>query len=284
MTMGVSKLNSNIFKAVAFLLAMIMFMLVGMEGVAFADTTTAQAQKNLTTKVYQEVQKKEYVLEGGGSISGKDLMDGKATTGYSINEENFKSLSSKAQREFVNDVATASNGAVGSGGVTDETVENWWKELQSIDGIGSQFLNEILKNTKPDFVTANRIYAPFSGVVGTVMGLIAVLVMALLGLVMIADISYITLPPVRNFVSDESGKGKAKVSNIFSHDAIYAVECAEKNSDSSSGGGKQALGIYLKRRVVMLIVLGICLLYLIQGQIYTLVGWILDLVSGFLGF
>ena len=35
---------------------------------------------------------------------------------------------------------------------------------------------------------------------------------------------------------------------------------------------------------VMLIVLGVCLLYLIQGQIFTLVSWILNLLSGFLGF
>ena len=62
-----------------------------------------------------------------------------------------------------------------------------------------------------------------------------------------------------------------------------AVKVAEE-SDSSDGNKKQALGIYLKRRIFMLILLGICLLYLVQGQIYTFVGWILDLVSGFLGF
>ena len=141
-------------------------------------------------------------------------------------------------------------------------------------------LNMILKNTNPDFVTANKIYQPFSGLVGTLLGLGAVLIMAFLALVMICDIAYISLPPVRLFAGDEQN-GKVS-SKLFSHDAIYAVQCAE-NDDKGDGSPKQALGIYFKRRVFMLILLGICLLYLIQGQIFSLVGMVLDLVSGFFG-
>ena len=61
--------------------------------------------------------------------------------------------------------------------------------------------------------------------------------------------------------------------------ALNAVKAEESAQDG--GGTKQALGIYFKNRVIMLIILGICLFYLVQGQIYKLVGIILDLVSGF---
>jgi hypothetical protein len=141
-------------------------------------------------------------------------------------------------------------------------------------------MNVILEDTKPDFVAANKIYKPLSSVVNVVLGVIAVMIMAFLGIVMVADIAYITLPPVRLFVAD-SNDGKhgstAKVasSKIFSHDALYAVKQAEEGDD-----GRQALGIYFKRRVMMLILLGICLMYLVQGQLYTFVGRILDLLSG----
>ena len=70
---------------------------------------------------------------------------------------------------------------------------------------------------------------------------------------------------------------------MFSDDALYAVKVAEESSDAG-GSKKQALGVYLKRRIPMLVLLGICLLYLVSGSIYTLVGYILDLVSGFIGF
>ena len=81
------------------------------------------------------------------------------------------------------------------------------------------------------------------------------------------------------FAGEESERKGVK-SCIFSHDATYAVEQAE-NNDKGDGSPKQALGIYFKRRVIMLIMLGICLLHLISGRIFSIVGSILDLVSGF---
>lgn len=250
--------------------------------------TEEQAINNLTTYVYGKMSQEEYTLEGGGSIKGADLFEGKPTEGYDLIEDEFSKLSSEAQTRVVSDIATYSNEAVDDdtvNGVEESTVQTWWKKLQTKQGVGSKFLNEILKNTKPDFVTANKIFEPFSGPLSTLIGVIAVALVAFLGLVLVADIAYIALPPVRMFVSEENDNGKKiNRSKIFSYDAIYAVKTAEDNNNSSNGEGKQALGIYFKRRVVMLILLGVCLLYLVQGQIYTLVGYILDLVSGFLGF
>lgn len=243
-----------------------------------------QAMQNLTTYVYGKMSQEEYTLAEGGSIKGTELFDGKPSEGYDLNEKAFSKLSSKAQSQVVADIARLSNEAVDSSsvrGVEESTVQNWWKQLQTKEGVGSKFMGEILKNTKPDFVSANKVYQPFSGLVGTVMGIGAVLIMAFLGLVMVADIAYITLPPVRLAVDESKSRGGG--SKLFSHDAIYAVQIAEEGGNGD-GEKKQALGIYFKRRVVMLIILGICLLYLVQGQIYTLVGYILDLVSGFLGF
>lgn len=253
---------------------------------AIEATQDKLARQTLTQHVQANLSQEKYAVDGGGYLSGSELFEqDKENGGFTVKEDEFQTLTSSAQTSFVEDVAQQSQNAIDKEeSVSESTVQNWWKELQSINGIGSKFMNEILKNTKPDFVTANAIYQPFSGVVGTVMGVIAVLLMAFLGIVLVCDICYIALPPVRNLVADEDGHGKIAKSKMFSYDAIYAVQCAEQNSDNGSGGGKQALGIYLKRRIVMLIILGICLMYLVNGQIYTAVGWILDLVSGFLGF
>ena len=80
--------------------------------------------------------------------------------------------------------------------------------------------------------------------------------------------------------SDGDKKGMAKF--LVSHEATSAVREAE-GSDSGQGSYKYAIGIYLRRRAIALIILGICLLYLVQGQIYVFVGFIMDLVQGFLG-
>lgn len=274
------------------ILAMICVLMIGTLSV-FADTAAQatqdeQAKRNLTTYVYGQMSQNKYEVDGGGSLSGSDLFEGSPTDGYDLQEDEFQSLSSSAQTQVVEDIAENSYDAVDSDkaeGVTESTVQNWWKELQTKNGVGSKFMNEILKNTKPDFVTANAIYQPFSGLVGTILGLLSILICALLGIVMAADICYITIPPFRNFVAeDDNSNGKIAKSKLFSHDAIYAVQCAEDTSDGGSGGGKQALGIYLKRRIFALILLGICLLYLVNGMLYSLVSMVLDLLHGFLGF
>jgi len=253
-------------------------------GITASAVSEEQAKQNLTTYVYGKMSQTEYSLKEGGSIKGSELFEGKPSDGYDLNEKAFTRLSSKAQSQVVSDIARYSNAAVedsSARGVEESTVQSWWKQLQTKEGVGSKFMGEILKNTKPDFVTANKIYEPFSGLVGTIMGIIAVLLMAFLGLVMVLDIAYISLPPVRLAVDENKSKGGG--SKLFSHDAIHAVQIAEEGGNGD-GEKKQALGIYFKRRVVMLIILGICLLYLVNGQVYTLVGYVLDLVSGFLGF
>lgn len=246
------------------------------------DNTAEGAYKTLTSTVGSAISGNHYESEGGGYLMGSQLLISGDGGIYELNEGNFAKLTSKAQSELVSDIASESNKAVGTNNITEETVQNWWKDLQSKDGVGSKFLSTILENTKPDFVAANAIWKPFAGPVGILLGLIAVMMMSFLGVVMVADLAYIGIPPVRLFVSDDENGDKIAKSKIFSHDALYAVQKAETESDG--GSPKQALGIYLKRRIGMLILLGICLLYLVQGQIYTLVGYILDLLSGFLGF
>lgn len=247
------------------------------------SATFADPEDELKNDVYSEIVGNSYEKEGGGSLSGDELFTSNGNS-YDLDEDAFNQLTSEAQTRLINDIKKATDNSVKTNAdVSEETVQNWFKELQSLDGVGSKLMSTILENTKPDFVTANQLYQPFSGIVGVILGILSILLMAFLGVVMVLDISYIALPPMRMFVGESKESGKSLKSNLVSNDAIYAVRVAE-DSDGTDGSKKQALGVYLKRRIPMLILLGVCLLYLVQGQIYTLVSWILDLVSGFLGF
>lgn len=276
------------YSVVTFFAVMVMLLTFLMSGVfaSAAVTTTATFSDAVKTKFETTYGDKEYKTSGGGFIKGKDMLVKSTEVStkdiWMVVESNYSQLTSKMQTEFLSDLNNAAEQTIEAdpSNYSDESLTNWYSVLQKQDGVGSKMLNMILKNTNPDFVTANKIYQPFSGLVGTALGLGAVLIMAFLALVMVCDIAYISLPPVRLFAGDEKN-GKVS-SKLFSHDAIYAVQCAE-NDDKGDGSPKQALGIYFKRRVFMLILLGICLLYLIQGQIFSLVGMVLDLVSGFFG-
>ena len=157
--------------------------------------------------------------------------------------------------------------------------------------MGSQLLASLLSETKPDYAKANQIYKPFSGPIRVILGVISILIMALLGVTMALDLAYIVIPAFQLMMSGEGGDGNGQgaqgISKIISVEARNAVQAAEGGGGAggqNGSGNKMAVGLYFKARWKGLLVLGICLLYLVQGQIYSLVAMIIDLVSGFLGF
>lgn len=243
-------------------------------GVAHAADDAVAAKQQLQQYVYKQMAATSYELEGGGSILGKDLFsqDGK---NFNVNDAQFSTLSKKGQGSFTGDLVTQSNNAASANNptkasdtplVTDQTTSSWFKDLQSTPGMGSKLLAEVLSNTKPDFVTANKIYEPFSGIMSTVIALITIVFMAFLVLSMAADLAYITLPFVR-------GKDEGKDSKMFSHPARSSVKEAE---GEQGGGQKEALWLYLKKRILQLVVLGFCILLLVSGEVFGFVGMIVD--------
>ena len=173
---------------------------------------------------------------------------------------------------------------------TDDTVTDMMDVMQQQSGLAATMLATLLQNTKPDYVAANRIYEPFSGTVGVILGVISILLMAALGVTMALDLAYITIPAFQMALggTDNNGNGdKSKgIGGIISQEAKKAVQAADGGSGGQAGSGeyRAAVGIYFKYRWKGLVLLGICLLYLVQGQIYSFVAWFIDLFSGFLGF
>ena len=287
-------MKKRTFKSVFIMLLTLVCMFVMPVMSASADDGNIDAESNPTgymetyitngggTTTQQDAMDKTYPKEGGGSYKYSELVE----KGY-VNG-NFTELTSKGKENLLTDMNTYAESAVKeNSNITNQTKTTWLTNLQQCNGVGTQLMNTILQNTKPDYATANRIYEPFSGIVGTCLALGAILIMAFLGITMVLDLSYIGIPAFRMMVGGDDKGGKDGKPKFISWEAVSAVTQAEGGNGGSGqdgSGNKVAVGIYFKKRVIMLIVLGVCLLYLISGQIYTLVSWILDLVSGFLGF
>lgn len=257
-------------------------------GTAYADDkgekTLSKSIRDLNTK-----DDAKFNTDDGEQIGWSDLFTPKTgdNSVVTINEDNFSRLTSSEKTRFIDNIISESEAyqKANSNTVSEANLQNWWKRLQSTPGAGTRFMTQILENTKPDFVTANNIYAPFSGPIGTALALICIFICALLGLSIAMDIAYITLPMFRIITGDDGqvsggsngGSGSVIRSHLISANAKNAVKECESQ-------GKQALGFYFKHQAIALILLGICLLYLAQGQLYVLVMMILDLLNGFLGF
>lgn len=210
-----------------------------------------------------------------------------------LDEAALDSLTTGAKKDFLTDYFNAGMMIINDDPmdeVTEEVGTNWLELVQNTAGVGSQLMTTLMAQTKPDYITANRIYKPFSGPVGTVLGIVSILITAFLAITMVLDLAYIAIPTFQLFVdgSDDGkgGQGGGKKSFISS-EAMEAVQMAQGGQGGGGQNGssnKLAVSIYFKKRVLMLVVLGICLLYLVSGNIFALVGWIIDLMSGFLGF
>lgn len=267
--------------------------------------STGQYTYKTQNKTYDYSQHR-YELSGGGYILYISLwnmstvgVNASAINGGDLFSDDFERLKSGAKQDFLKDVFTLANCmatdtvngyASGSGAVTDDTVTDMMNAMQHQSGMGATLLASLLQNTKPDYVSANRFYEPFSGVVGTILGVISILLMAALGVTMALDLAYITIPAFQMALggTNEGGHGdKSKgIGGIISQEAKKAVQAADGGQGGQAGSGeyKAAVGIYFKYRWKGLVLLGLCLLYLVQGQIYSFVAWFIDLFSGFLGF
>ncbi len=266
---------------------------------------------NLASSYMRELEKKTYPVKDGGYLLYSEVVGATIASTDIIDLNKFNTLTTGSKQKFLEDLFKCANAFAfatekGSSsiasvtyGANSETVGILYVTLEGKDGMGSVLMASIMENTKPDFASANRIYAPFSGLIGTILGLIAILIMALLGVTMALDIAYITVPAMR-MALDAGGQNwhtvdmqtkqetnRFKVSNLVSQAARNAVLEEHGGAgvhEKNAGVNKHPLGVYFKYRWLELCVLGICLLYLVSGNIYSFVAWVLDLVSGFLGF
>lgn len=263
----------------------------GMSG-AQAVGNDSLATQTLSSQVYTSVSTTDYATEGGGYIQGSQLFEQDENGIYTIKEAEYAKLSSAGKKSFVADIKKASDQAKEDGadvGITDGTISNWYKSLSQIDGFGSQLLAELMQNTKADFVTGNAIWSPFSGIFSGIIGFFAILIFALLGLTIVLDLLYIAIPISRALFGDgkdDKGNTKAKfISSSISYAARNAVEQEEGGSGSdNNSGGKSAIWIYIKKSFVKFFMLGLAMVYLVSGQLWYFIGWMLDLIAQTIGF
>lgn len=147
--------------------------------------------------------------------------------------------------------------------------------ISNNDKSTSSLVRQLSNDVTADFASAYSSFKPFSGVIGWILGLITLAIFIMLGLTIVVDIAYIVIPIFQNFLSSESDKAKPK---YVSSEAWNSVKGAEEGTTF-----KEPLGIYFKLKTKQFLALGICVLYLVSGQIYNVIARIIDSFSGILG-
>ena len=136
----------------------------------------------------------------------------------------------------------------------------------------ASLVRQLSDSVRADFAGAFAWFRPFGGVVGIILGFATLMIIAVLGVTIVIDLAYMVIPAVRLFLDGVKSK-----KNWVSDEAKFAVKESEKEVEFVS-----PLKIYFKLKTKSFFLLGICLLYLVSGQIYNLIAKLIDLVSGFL--
>lgn len=193
------------------------------------------------------------------TISGKE---------FTINSESWGKLTKDEQEKVLNIIA----GSEYYGSLTDSDqscIIDGFKQTGTKDG--TTLMTILFGNTKPNWVSAYKIIAPFNGPVGTILGAGTMFMALALIVVILCDVFYMTIPWFR-----VKGDSKDDIRWV-SFEAKQAVEKVEGGGD---GKKSQVLWEYLKHKVVMLFLFGLCILYLLCGNIFQFLGYLLDLASG----
>lgn len=170
---------------------------------------------------------------------------------------------------FVSDLQNSSVSEQGQQDIMDT-----WSEADS--NINKILIPITIDKTSADIYTAMKWLNPFLPIIRVILGVLAILIVVLVILSTTIDLMFIGLPIARERMQ---GSGDKKAIPFVSNDAVYAVN-ETASSLSSSGGYKNAYFTYFKHRAMTYVLLSICVLYLVLGELSGLIAWLLTLGDG----
>ena len=196
----------------------------------------------------------------------------------SVDEDTYKELTAD-EKAKANEEMTST---VNSWGLSQEASQQVYNKLKDNEQLGisdSTLLTLIFSETKADLSSAMKIFSPFNSTLGVILGIGVIIIIILLIVSTVFDLVYLGLPMARVAMDGKAEQNNKPKPFGVSYDAVKLVE--EYEGQGGNGGSGNIYFAYLKRRIVTYIVLALCILYLISGQIAGLIGWLMDLVSGF---
>jgi hypothetical protein len=164
--------------------------------------------------------------------------------------------------------------------VSDQGQQNVINAMEGQESsIKEMLIPIIMSGTSANLYTALRFLTPFLPVMSLILGILAFVVMLGLMISTVIDLSFIGLPIFReSIINREESKGHLRVP-LISHDALSVVRETELDV-GSTGGYRNVYLLYFKRRALSYILLSICVLYLVVGELGGVIGWLLHLASG----
>lgn len=189
-----------------------------------------------------------------------------------VNMSKYKKLSNQVKQDTMQ---VALDGIYNSD-ISRTAKNKLYNEICALDETTSALVRELSTDVTADYAKAYSWFKPFSGWVGWILGVLCLAIFVLIGLTLVVDIAYITIPIVQLWLTAKDDS-KAKFVSVEAFSAV-------KEQYSKAGQTHvSAMGVYLRLKTKQFVALFICLLYLMSGKIYVLLASIMDYFRGVLG-
>lgn len=219
------------------------------------DVTSEQLGEYLATSSGKQYLTKLRTDEDGKNYSSSTKY-GKLTVGnttYYITKSEYDTLVNKA-----NSYASNVNADGGLSDINDD-----------LDTLTNNF------NTRPDLATAGQAVSGLEGMISVVVGIALIIACIMVAFFSAMDIIYLAWPVFREKAETSSKSEGMSISRFISDEAKFAVKKA-----STDANGRSVWGIYLPKRMVAYIGLGLALYILFTGNITVIVSLALKFASG----
>lgn len=210
---------------------------------------------------------------GGSNFDLLKTADAGNNTVIYFNITDYNKQPNKIKQQILDKFITTLNSSNVSG--RDQNRIMTW--IGSVDETNATVVRAFSKNTQTDLAGAQHILLPFSGPLGTILGILSIVIAALLVFSCSWDIAWLVLPAFQ-LVLNRGGSKDLSVKNrplLVSGDAVVAE--LRYIADSSKG----VLSYYLRLRTSTAILIGLCLAYITSNQIWNLLGWVMETLSRF---
>ena len=157
-----------------------------------------------------------------------------------------------------------------------------YNQLCQLDTTTSNLVRQLSNDVSADFNEAYKWFSVIVPAINVFLGLACIFIFTMLAVTIVVDIAYITIPGVQMAL----GKLEDKLDGVASKKIhLASIEAANAIKISEDSAGKEyinPLGVYFKSKTKQLVMCAICLLYLSNGEIFSIIASWIDMFQGFL--
>lgn len=211
-----------------------------------------------------------YIKKGDFSLKF-DFLSVKNESGsgcrVTVNKESYGRLSFDEKRRVMETtLETISKSAIPA---KDRTL--LYNFIMKQDEPVTSVLRDLSHDVRTDYVNAMSWFKPFSGGVATFFGFAVIIIFVTFSITVVLDIAWLVIPILNAVISPADGS-KPRIITVAAFKSFKEAEASARYKD--------VLFLYAKRRVGTVVILAVCIGYLMSGQIYALLSFVIDVVLG----